>query len=56
MKFPPNLEITNFPQLLVGAYGRREAGDDRGRVPREERLKQVCACPPSVVESEKDLK
>ena len=34
---------------------RREACEDRGRMPRGERLKQVCACPPSVVGSGKDL-
>ena len=57
-KFPPVLEQRAFSWLVIlgGACGRREARGDHGRALHGERPKQVCACPPPVMESEKDLK
>ena len=50
-----NNEIFPGFYFLGGACGRREAREDHGRALRGERLKQVRACPPSVVvESEND--
>ena len=51
-----NDEVSPGFYFLGGACGRRKAREDHGQALRGERLKQVYACPPFVVESESDLK